>query len=128
MELFFFLLAVISPVALNVVVWRRLTHTAVGDTSAPWQRLVAYFGLGTNFLAYLIPWGVFTYSYFLLNSGRPVSSDEMIDGALFVNAAVALAALSLVLGALGPKHIRNQQMFSALIVGFFWMSIPRGIL
>jgi hypothetical protein len=120
--------AVFLPVALNVVVWWRLRHAIVGDTSAPWRRLVAYLGLATNSLAYAIPWGSIIYNYILLNRSRDVNANEFIDGLLVVKVSVALAALSLVLGALGPKHVQAQLILSALIVGCFWFSIPIGVL
>ena len=102
MELILVVLAVLSPIILNVYVWRRLRHGA-GETAAPWRRSIAYFGLATNFLAYAIPWAGFIYMYLLLHQRRVVSADEMIDGRVVVEISVGLAALSLVLGVLGPN-------------------------
>jgi hypothetical protein len=126
-ELILVVLAVLSPIILNVYVWRRLRHGA-GETAAPWRRSIAYFGLATNFLAYAIPWTGFIYMYLLLHQRRVVSADEMIDGRVVVEISVGLAALSLVLGVLGPKSVRVQLVISAVIVGAFWLSIPMGVL
>ena len=127
MELFF-VIVVFLPVALEIVVWLRLRDKTVGDISTPWRKQIAYVGLATNCLAFAMPWGLFLYNYILLNRGRPVSGDEMIDVSLVAKGSLALAALSLALGILGPKHVRILLILSALSVGCFWLLIPVGIL
>ena len=128
MQLLLFILVVLLPIALNVDVWRRLRRGALGDTSAPWRRSIGYVGLATNSLAFAIPWGGFIYMYILLHRGRTVSADAMINGPLVVEVSVALAVLSLIFGAVGPKYVRVQLMISAVIVGCFWLSVPMGVL
>jgi hypothetical protein len=127
-QLLLLLLDVFLPIALNVYVWRRLRRMAVGDTTAPWRKSVAYVALATSSLAYAIPWAGFIYMYLLLHRGRAVSADEMINGQVVVEVSIALAALSLVLSPFGPKYVRVQLMISAVTVGLFWLSIPLGVL
>jgi hypothetical protein len=124
MQLLLVVAAVLLPLVLNVVALRRLWHLTAADEPAPWRKMLAYLGLATNLLAYAIPWALFLY----MDIVRPTSPDKMFDGVLVVNIALALATLSFISGGMGPKQVRSYQMLSALIVGFFWLSIPMGIL
>jgi hypothetical protein len=125
---FLFVLLLFAPIVLNAFVWWRLRHAPVSDASPPWRIRIAYLGLWTNSLAYAIPWAQILYSFILLNSGRPVPGDDLIDGRVVIGIAITLAALSGVFGAASPKHVRIQLLLSALSVACLWLSIPMGVL
>jgi hypothetical protein len=125
-----FLVLVSLPLApvLLVVSWRTLRRHNREDIPPGWRVRIAFVGLASGLLAYLIPWTVIAYHYILLNSGRPVSGNELIDGVLALKVSLCLAALSFILGAFGPKSSRVCLMLSAICIGFLWLSIPIGIL
>jgi hypothetical protein len=125
---FLFVLLLFAPIVLNAFVWWRLRHAPVGDTSPPWRIRIAHLGLWTNSSAYVIPWAQILYTFILLNSGRPVPADDLIDGRVVVGISVALAALSGMFGAASPKHVRIPLLLSAVSVACLWLSIPMGVL
>jgi hypothetical protein len=124
----FILAAATSPIVLNVWAWIRLRRPPVPDRGRPWQRLLAYLALASNFLAYAVPLAALVRNYTLLNSGHPVYGGEVVDGRLMLEIMTAFVALSLVLAAIGPKYVRLQLILSPLLPFLFWISLPEGIL
>lgn len=124
-----FILAVVTlPVLLNIWAWRLLRRWAVHDIDKPWKRRVAYLALASNCCVYALPWVAFIRNFILINSGHPVNADELIDGELIVKVVGALCVLSISLGAIGPKYVRFQLMFSPIIPFIFLIALPVGIL
>lgn len=124
----FILATATSPVALNVWAWNRLRRPPLTAIGSPWQRRVAYLSLASNFFAYALPLAALIRNLTLLNSGRPVSPDELVDWRLMQNIIAASVVLSLALAAIGPKYVRLQPILSPLLPFFFWISLPVGIL
>lgn len=124
----FILAAATSPIVLNVSAWKRLRRPPVPDTGSLWQRRTAYFCLASNFFAYALPLLTLIRSFTLMNSGRPVSAQELVDWPLVRTIMTASVVLSLVLAVLTPKYVRIQLFLSPLIPFLFWISLPVGIL
>lgn len=123
--LIFLALLIVAPF-LQVKAWRLLRRHNGEKAPVSSERQVGLVGLGCAVLGYLLPWAVFAYHFILLHSGRPVRGEELVDGRAVVTISMALAALSLVLGAFGPKGSRGSIMVSALSIGF-WLFIPSGV-
>jgi hypothetical protein len=123
----FFLAAATSPIALNVWAWQRLRQPPVPDSAKPWSRRVAYIGLASNFCGYALPLVAFIRNFTLLNSGRPVFAEQLVDGELILKVVAALFVLSLALGAIAPKYVRFQLMVSPLLPLLFLISLPVGV-
>jgi len=117
----FALAAATSPIALNVLAWKRLRRPPAPDIGSPWQRRAAYLGLASNFFAYALP-------LLALIRNFTVSAEELVDWPVVRNIMTASVALSLVLAVLAPKYVRIQLFLSPLIPFLFWISVPIGIL
>jgi hypothetical protein len=124
----FILAAATSPIVLNVWAWKRLRRPLVPDIGSPWQRRAAYFGLASNFFAYALPLLALIRNFTLMNSGRLVGAQELVDWPLVRNIMTASVVLSLVVAVLAPKYVRIQLFLSPLIPFLFWISLPVGIL
>lgn len=124
----FIVAAATSPIVLNIWAWKRLRHPPVPDIGSSWRRRAAYLGLASNFFAYALPLLALIRNFTLMNSGRPVSANELVDWPLVRNIMTASVVLSLVLAVLTPKYVRIQLFLSPLIPFLFWVSIPVGIL
>jgi len=130
-DVLFVIVFVFLPIVLNVAGWWHFRHPAPKESSAGWRRLAAGFGLLANSLAIAVVWGAFLYSYLLLNyvgRHRLVAADEMIDGRLVLTASLALAAFSMVAGAMAPRGVRLPLLLCGLIVGSAALIIPLAIL
>ena len=124
-----FLALVFSPIALNVLLWRRLTHLVVDAPIAPWRRQVAYLGLVANSLAIALPWIVVLQAIILFKYVRhDIPAAAFLDGELFLNVSGALAALSILLGAVAPRKIRFSLVLSGIMIIGAWAMIPKAIL
>ena len=117
----FALAAATSPIALNVLAWKRLRRPPAPDIGSPWQRRAAYLGLASNFFAYALP-------LLALIRNFTVSAEELVDWPVVRNIMTASVALSLVLAVLAPKYVRIQLFLSPLIPFLFWISVPIGFL
>jgi hypothetical protein len=122
-----FIVEVLLPVALNISVWWLLRHPAIPGTTEPWRKRSAYFGLGFSSLAYVLPWLLILYTYVVFHRNRAVDASQLISGVLVLQISLVLAAISFVLGAIGPKSVRIQLMLSAAAIALLWMSIPIGV-
>jgi len=124
-----FILAALSPpIALCLWAWIRLRRPPVADIGAPWRRRVAYLALAGNFFAYALPWVALVRNFTLLNSGRTVYAEQLVDGRHMLNIMAAVVAISLVLAAMAPKYVRVPLIISLVLPFFFWMVLPVGIL
>ena len=124
----FILAAATSPIVLNVRAWKRLRRPPALEIGSSWQRRAAYLCLASNFFAYALPLLALIRNFILMNSGRPVSAEELVDWSPVRNVMTASVVLSLVLAALTPKYVRTQLFLSPLIPFLFWISLPVGIL
>jgi hypothetical protein len=122
-QLILFLVALVLASAMNVIVWRQLRRVTAGDAPASWRRLVAYLGIATNSLAFAIPAGHLIYASILLNGHRLAYAPDTFNGLLVARASVAFGLLTMVLGAMSPKNVRLQLMFSAGILFCFWLPV-----
>jgi hypothetical protein len=118
----FMLAAAISPIVLNVWAWKRLRRPPVPDTSAPWQRRVAYLSLASNLFAYALPLAA------LIRNVTSMNADELVNWGHMQIIIAAFVVLSLALAAIGPKYVRLQLILSPLLPFFFWICLPTGIL
>jgi hypothetical protein len=122
-QLVLFLIAIVLASAINIMVWRRLRRVTVGDAPAPWRRFAAYLGILTNSLAYAIPAGHLMMTSILLSGHRILYAPHTFDVVLVARVSVALGLLTVVLGAISPKKVGVQLMFSALILFSFWLPV-----
>jgi hypothetical protein len=122
-QLILFLIALVFTSAMNFMVWRQLRRVTAADAPASWRRFAAYLGIVTNSLAYAIPAGHLIYTSILLNGHRVAYAPNTFDVVLIARVSVALGLLTVVLGAVSPKIVGVQLMFSALILFSFWLPV-----
>jgi hypothetical protein len=108
----FILAAATSPIVLNLWAWMRLRRPPVPEIGPPWQRRVAYLSFTINFFAYVLPLAALIRNSGLLDSGRALQADELVDWRLLQDVLIASVALSVGLAALGPKYVRIQLILS----------------
>jgi hypothetical protein len=121
-RLILFLIALVLGSAMNVIVWRQLRRVTA-DAPASWRRLVAYLGIATNSFAFAIPVGHLIYTSILLNGHRLAYAPDTFNGLLVTRVSSVFALLTMVLGAMSPKNVRLQLMFSAGILICFWLPV-----
>jgi|SRR4029077_12565496 len=115
-----FVLVFVSAIALNVVAWWRFRKTRPSLTSE--QKKNTLVGLLANLVAFVFPLVYGFSSIFTLFLQRAVRWDYVLISCW------VLCALSLVLGALGPRQVRLPLMVGSLAVAAFWTMVPLGVL
>ncbi len=115
-----FLFVFISAVAFNIAAWWRFRKTRLSLTSE--QKKKTLVGLLANLVAFVFPLVYAFSSIFTLFLQRAIRWDYVLVGCW------VLCALSLVLGALGPRQVRLPLMVGSLAVGAFWAMVPLGVL
>ncbi len=123
MQLILFLIALVLASAMNVMVWRQLRRVTESDVPASRRRFVAYLGMATSSLAFAVPAGHLIYSIILLHGHRAAYAQETFNGILVPRVSVAFGLLTMALGAMSPKNVRLQLMFSAGFLFCFWLPV-----
>ena len=124
-----FLVFVFAPIALNIVLWRRITSPSLDATIAGWRMQIAYLGVIANSLAIALPWIVFLQAYIELNYIKhPILGEALFDGELWLDISAALAAFSILIGVVSPRGIRLFLVISGTVLICTWVMIPRGVL
>lgn len=116
-DLLFFVL-IVAPIALNALGWWLLVHleTSPGER---WRKYLSRVGLVANLGALAIPWGMFFYNYAGLSPALPED--------LLVKSCLSLALISIVSGVLSPARVAWPLTCSGVLVGLFWLVLPRGV-
>jgi hypothetical protein len=115
-----FVLVFIFAVSFNVIAWWRFRKTRSSFTSK--QRKKTLVGLLANLAAFVFPLVYAFSSIVTLFLQRAIRWDYVLLGCW------VLCALSLVLGAIGPRQVRLPLMVGSLAVAAFWTMVPLGVL
>jgi hypothetical protein len=131
MQLLMLALGLIAPITLDVIVWRRLKGSRCLSAPAPLRRIVAYAAVIVGLVAYMIPLCGIAYNIAIFSRGGPVYADELIDGTFTIKLSMAIATVSLIIGAFSPQNVRKHLLLSGAFIiclGLSILSFPQGVL